>query len=278
MTAEIFYLSGTGNSLHVAKELQKRMSDARLSPLAALKNRESIRTERDTIGFVFPVHFMTAPSIIFRTLERMDMNSAEYVFAVATRYGTPCNIMYKQFDKMLKKKGKRLNSYITITMANNDPKFKFWEPASRQALDTFETVLQQKLDVLYTYIMKKEDYHEADREVTFKVNPAAERLGVLAAGLTGDGKEVFFCDSNCNGCGLCEKVCPSTKVKIVDGKPQWSKKEDCYSCYACLNYCPQHAIQIQSSRIMKFYTEVNGRYHHEGISADEIASQKNTET
>ncbi|WP_446786517.1 EFR1 family ferrodoxin [Macellibacteroides fermentans] len=276
MATELFYISGTGNSLHTAKELQKKLTDVRLIPLAAVKNEEKLKTEGDIVGFVFPVHFMTAPSIVFRILERMDMNSAEYVFAVATRYGTPCNVMYKQFDQILKKKGKSLNSYITITMANNDPKFKFWKPASKQALDVFEALLQEKLDLLCTCIMKKEDYHETDREATFKVNPAAERLGVLAATLTGDGKEAFYSDSNCIGCGLCEKVCPSTKVRIVDGKPQWLKNEDCYSCYACLNFCPQHAIQIGSSKIMKFYTEVNGRYHHESISADEIASQKMT--
>lgn len=277
MSAEIYYLSGTGNSLHVAKEVQKRLPDARLIPLAALRDRERINTAGDIVGFIFPIHFMTAPSVIFHIIEKMDISSANYIFIVATRYGTPCSIMYKRFDSMLKKKGKRLDSYVTITMANNDPKFKLWEPAMQEALDAFEIALQKKVDLLCEHILKQEGYQEQDCEVTFKVNPAMERLGVMAITLFGDGKEIFYSDSNCEGCGTCEKVCLSSKIKMADGKPQWIKDKDCYSCYACLNYCPQHSIQIKSTPFMKFYTEENKRYHHVDVSADEIALQKHLE-
>lgn len=33
MSTEIYYFSGTGNSLHVAKELQKRIQDTKLRPI-----------------------------------------------------------------------------------------------------------------------------------------------------------------------------------------------------------------------------------------------------
>jgi hypothetical protein len=38
MNAEIYYFSGTGNSLHVAKELQTRLPGARLAPIWYLKS------------------------------------------------------------------------------------------------------------------------------------------------------------------------------------------------------------------------------------------------
>jgi flavodoxin len=39
MRIEIYYFSGTGNSLHVARELQKRLPDAALVPISASKGK-----------------------------------------------------------------------------------------------------------------------------------------------------------------------------------------------------------------------------------------------
>ena len=274
MTTEIYYLSGTGNSLHVAKELQKRIDDTELISLSSLKNNDRIKTKGDTVGFVFPVHFMTAPKIVFRLLEKLDIQTAEYIFLIATRYGTPCGVMYRHFEKILKRKGKELDSFITITMANNDPKFKGWEPCSQEKLDEIESVLHKKLDLFQGMIQRKQKYRETDHEITYPVCPIAERLGVFAISLIGDGKEAFVADSNCNGCGTCERVCLSSKIRMVDGKPEWQKKHDCYSCYACLNFCPERAVQLKSTPMIKFHTEQNGRYHHPDITLNDIEMQK----
>jgi ferredoxin len=274
MAMEIYYLSGTGNSLHAARELQKKCTDSRLIPFAGLRNKDEIKSAADTVGFVFPVHFMTAPGIVFRTLGKMDLQAAEYIFLIGTRYGTPCRVMYGQLEKILKKKGKDLDAAITVNMASNDPKFKNWEPCSAETIDGFEAVLQKKLDTLAGAIRERKKYREEDREITYPVNPLFERLGVLAVSLTGDGSEEFYADSRCRGCGTCCKVCLSSKIRMRDGKPEWQKKHDCYSCYACLNFCPEKAVQLKSSRLFKFYTEQNGRYHHPEVSPEEIALQK----
>lgn len=274
MTTEIYYLSGTGNSLHVAKELQKRIPDTELIPLPGIKNKEGIKTEAEAVGFVFPIHFMTAPKVVFSILEKIDMKTAEYIFIIATRYGTPCGVMYGQFNKLLRKKGKSLDSYITVNMANNDPKFKGWKPCSLEKLDELEAALQKKLDLFMNIIQTRDQYREEDREITFHVNPVLERVGVLAINLVGDGKEGFYADSSCNGCGSCEKVCLSSKVRMVDGRPEWQKNKNCYSCYACLNFCPERAIQLKSTPLIKVYTDQNDRYHHPDISLNEIALQK----
>jgi MinD superfamily P-loop ATPase len=78
----------------------------------------------------------------------------------------------------------------------------------------------------------------------------------------------FFVDHDCNGCGTCEKVCPSEKIKLVDGKPGWSEKTQCHYCYACFNFCPQQAI------LVKGYEYKTGRYKHPNVSAADIAGQK----
>lgn len=59
---EIYYFSGTGNSLHVAKELQKRIPGTNLIPITSLLKKDTIETNGETVGFVFPIHGMTVLS------------------------------------------------------------------------------------------------------------------------------------------------------------------------------------------------------------------------
>jgi hypothetical protein len=54
MITDIYCFSGTGNSLHVAKELQRRIPGTSLVPVASLLDKESIETRAETVGLVFP--------------------------------------------------------------------------------------------------------------------------------------------------------------------------------------------------------------------------------
>lgn len=53
---EIYYFTGSGNSLHVAKELQGRIPGSDLIPIVSLLNKDTIETKAETVGFIFPIH------------------------------------------------------------------------------------------------------------------------------------------------------------------------------------------------------------------------------
>jgi flavodoxin len=88
MSTEIYYFSGSGNSLHVAQELQRRIPGASLIPLVSLLKDDVIKTNAETVGFVFPTHGMVSPIPVRNFLKKADLSSAEYLFAIATRGGT----------------------------------------------------------------------------------------------------------------------------------------------------------------------------------------------
>ena len=90
MSTEIYYFSGTGNSLHVAKELQQRIPDANLIPVVSLLGEEVIQTQAESVGFVFPIHLTTVPIPMREFVRKLDLSSAKYIFAVGTRIGTFC--------------------------------------------------------------------------------------------------------------------------------------------------------------------------------------------
>lgn len=120
MSTEIYYFSGTGNSLHVTQGLQKRIPDAALIPVVSLLGQDVIQTQAETVGFVFPIYLTTLPIPMREFVKKLDLGSAEYTFAVGTRMGTFC-LADIALENTLKKRGKHLDAYFLLNMANNSP-------------------------------------------------------------------------------------------------------------------------------------------------------------
>lgn len=272
MSAEIYYFSGTGNSFYLARELQKRIPQTKLIPIISLLNKENIKTGADTVGFVFPIHLAMAPRPVMEFLRKINLNSADYIFAAVTRIGTR-HRAFKDIENILKKDGKSLDSFFNLNMASNDPKFKGFKAATEEEIADIELEVQNKLDYIQNIVINKEIVRQKDTEFTLSI-PAFPVLSPLLPFLNKMFDYDFYADSKCTGCGTCEKVCLSGKIKMVDAKPVWQKDVKCFFCYACLNYCPEHAVQIRSTRTFKTYTAENERYSHPYATADDIAGQK----
>jgi formate hydrogenlyase subunit 6/NADH:ubiquinone oxidoreductase subunit I/flavodoxin len=272
---ELYYFSGTGNSLHVAKELQKRIPETSLIPIVSLLTEDVIETNGETVGFVFPVHGLTIPIPVKMFLKKLNLTSADYVFAVATRGGTKCFALNK-IDDLLKKKGKSLGSFFVLNMASNQPKFKGYCPATTEEMANLESDVQNRLGSIQKVIVNKEKHRVTDTEYIYPSNYLIELFALFGmAYVEFDGlKDYFYSDLKCVGCGTCEMVCLSRKITMIDKKPVWQKNVKCYLCNACLNYCPEQSVQIKSKWYMKSYTDKNERYPHPYATADDIAGER----
>lgn len=68
-------------------------------------------------------------------------------------------------------------------------------------------------------------------------------LGYLMIGRFALAK-IFFSNSSCYGCSLCEKHCPFNAIKMVGTstlRPFWTYK--CENCMRCMGICPSRAIE-----------------------------------
>lgn len=279
---EIYYFSGTGNSLYVAKELHKRSPESNLIPMVSFLSHDVIETNGETVGFVFPSHGMTIPIPVKKFLDRADLKSSKYIFAIATRGGTE----FRGFDKMeilLNNKGKSLDAYFLFNMPNNDPKFKIFKVPTMEEFAKVELEIQNRLNLIQKIIINQEIHKEKDippEPLTNHFPPVLawmmERLIISAQNSLENKsiKDYFYSDLKCTGCGICEKICLSKKVKMTNKKPLWQEDVICFMCYACLNYCPVHAVQLNSKWYMKSYTKRNGRYPHPWATVDDIVGQK----
>lgn len=275
LSTEIYYFSGTGNSLHLAKELQKRIPETELIPMVSLLDRDIIKTQAKTVGFVFPIHALTIPLVVKKFLRKTDLASAEYIFGVATR-GKTTHRAFDKIEEMLKKKGKNLDSYFTLTMGHNDPRGKGYIPETDEKLAKLEQEVDDRLDSIQKIIISQEKSQGKDTNFIEPVNFLLEKLIISMMAFSEHTKGVnYFCsDFKCIGCGTCEKVCLSDKIKMMDNKPVWQKDVFCYMCYACVNLCPAQSVQINDIPFVKSYTRENGRYSHPYATANDIAGQK----
>jgi len=271
--AELYYFSGTGNSLHAAKELQKRIPGTKLIPIVTLLNKDVIKTQSKIVGIVFPIYLTLAPYPVRSFLNKLELSSAEYIFSVATRIGT---FIFADIylRKMLKKKGKKLNSFFILNMASNSPTGvrptpgdKNWiNDISKEKVAGMEKAVQKNLDFVKKVVSIRENY-----PVKISFNPFKSILESLMSSIieAANTEIKYYADSTCTACGICEKVCLSGKIKIVDKKPVWQKNVRCFYCYACFNFCPEQSILVGN-----LYTEKKGRYHHPEVARKDIAAQK----
>ncbi len=264
---EIYYFSGTGNSLHVAKELQKLLPNTELIPIMKMLKEDHFEIDADVAGFIFPVHAFTFPIPFREFFKKARLKSSTYTFAIATKGGSP-SIALSEIDSVIGKNGKRLDSFFYINMPANVIFIHGLD--TPEEIEEKENKLKIKLDVIKTAIINRIESREKDDEINFFNGKIL--FPVIGNFIFPKFAERVFkwsSDSKCNGCGSCEKICLAKKIIMKNGRPEWLKKPECTFCFACINYCPVQAIQIKGTK-----TNTLGRYHHENISATHIAMQK----
>lgn len=228
----IFYFTGTGNSLFAAKRL---MSDgeALVNIADAIKSNryEYTVSKGEAVGFVFPVYFYTVPEIIKEFISKLQLDGADYVYAVITCGGgiSQAGVVLK---KALASRKIALNYVTPLLMPDNSMLFYQIPPVEEgtERLRNAETKLMQ----IKEQICRRE--------------AAPIGSSTLLSDLVGLGyqlckkTEKFYADEHCIGCGLCASHCPQDVIVMRSGKPQWVKPT-CQKCSACICRCPKQAIQ-----------------------------------
>lgn len=268
MSMEIYYFSGTGNSLHVAKELSKRFPEASLIPIMSLLKQEKIESKVNTVGLVFPIHAFTFPWPVKQFLERVNFKKTSYKFAIATR---ECfTTVFMDIDKLLKKQQSKLDAYFSFEMPETYiPLFNLY---SKEKCAKVEAEMLRHLAFIESIVANKETYRPKDHPGWLLLSRVIYPLVTVWFQKVRfpDMEQAFYADHHCNGCGICEKMCLSDRIRMENQRPVWQAGVRCAYCFACLHFCPLQAIQIEGRN-----TIGKGRYHHPTIKVRDIAKQKN---
>jgi ferredoxin/flavodoxin len=285
---EIYYFTGTGNSLAVARDIANRTSGTFIS-IPSVMGLDTIKSNSDVIGIVFPVHFAWfggIPLIIEKFVKKIANINEKYLFTVCT-FSNGTGQTINELDKIISLHGGILQAGFAVRMPYNYVMGSKFRTIDIEKQNELNKDWKKKLEIICEYIItKKEGKFEIDVTtikgfpgLLFRIIKNSSRLKQMyksylqrQAGII-KGIDVpftqilplmdrrFRADEKCDGCGICKKVCPVNNIGIKDNKPSWS--HNCEQCFACLHWCPSQAIQ--------FGNKTEGqRYHHLDVELSDL--------
>ncbi len=259
MKPEVYYFTGTGNSLVVARDIVKEI-DGELISIPSVIAKSSIKTDAKVIGIVFPVYIWGIPLIVQRFVKKIENLNDKYIFAVVT-YGGMAGGTINILEKVIETCGGKLSAGFKVNMPGNYiPMYGAIEEKKQQRM--FEK-WRKKVKIIAEHVKSnKQDKKENDNML---INFLSGLIYNSSAKHIREMDKRFWTDGKCIKCGICQKVCPANNIDMTDGKPSW--KGNCEQCFACLQWCPEQAVQFGKN------TSVRKRYHHPDVNVTDIVKK-----
>jgi|WetSurMetagenome_2_1015567.scaffolds.fasta_scaffold28982_2 NAD-dependent dihydropyrimidine dehydrogenase PreA subunit len=257
MKIELRYFSGTGNSWKVLDTCKNVFAENNhIVSISPIKTNEQLPSDADLIGFCFPVYAFGIPRICRRYLKQLQQFSKpQNVFIIITAgKQNESGFSVTECMKILRKKNCQIIYTAVVEMPINWTTYMN-PPSKEEAHTVIEKGIKQANEISEDILKGIHKYHR------FNIPQNYGRFGLYREyylfkylGLQNMWRSFKVYD-NCNGCGVCEKMCPTGSVKIINNKPVWSSS--CEQCMRCVNYCLKEAI-YQS---MGGGTSGRNRYH-----------------
>lgn len=254
MKNRIYFFTGTGNSLKVAKDIANTLPDCEI--VAMCKGASiDIPTGYERIGFVFPVYYFGLPEMVVNFIRRANLSkeNAQYYFAVATPGGFSGRPIV-QMDRLLQEKALHLNYGAKIRMnANYIVSYGsiglYYKTAMRGYGKRIKAIIGDIIDMKTNEIEKYSERYE-----NIYLN-SISKVHTMDEG--------YHADDRCTACGICANVCPANNIALENGRPVFQHQCEC--CMACIQFCPQKALNYGEK------TQKRKRYTHPDIKSGEIS-------
>lgn len=258
MKTILYYFSGTGNTLMLARLLAKKLDDTEIINIVSCNDSDEI-PEADTIGILFPVYAFGLPKIMRDFVNNnLKIPDDTYVFSLTNYAGAGGAVASKQLKNLLTAKGNKLNARFWLPMPSNYIPFGGAESQDKQNKRFLSAA--NSINKIAEIIKKRpENYFYQRSRIPLFISNIFHKLFMKKC--ERDSKK-FYVNTNCSGCGTCAKVCPTQNIKIIDKHPTWSSS--CEQCMACLQWCPASAIQISG------VPEDRLRYQNPGIEVEDL--------
>lgn len=268
MKGFIYYFTGTGNSMALAKRLTDRFDGMEMVKITAELCANSPEVDAEMLGFVYPVYAFGPPLLVTEFLEKLTVKRADYTFVITASGDTPGNAM-KRFEALCQAQNIRLDSSFLIEMPGNYIIEE--DPPSAEEVTRLLTEADQILEGVFASLEKREKIPA--REIPDPPDPffseiKKQLLSNASQGYQGGVGETeravieatqnrydiftlmckqmdhqFGVMEECTGCAICEMICPVENIVMNDSdRPEW--KHECELCLACLSWCPEDVIHF----------------------------------
>jgi ferredoxin len=260
MPITIYYFTGTGNSLAIARQLAAELGDTDLVPIPRALAEGPVKAPDGAVGIAFPVYCAGLPNIVARFAERVDLTGADYLFCVCTMGGTGATGAFSDLDVIFGKQNRNLDAGFAFVMPSNfidrhdvsgtDARKEIFARAEKRVQDAAMAIRERR--------------KIRDTETGLRLRFLRLVRPFFVRGID-RWDEKFFADESCIGCTTCEKVCPVGNITMKGGRPAWH--HHCEMCYACVNFCKKKSIQTGEK------TKSRGRYTHPDVTVRDMLEQ-----
>lgn len=247
----LFYFTGTGNALtaanwisEIAAEKNVQVEIRKITPSLEIAKDEI--PDSTLIGFCYPTHGFNAPPVVLNFLLRFPKQNNK-VFLLNTRAGMKLSRLFlpglsglAQLAPacILRLKGLKTIGFQPMDLPSN------WisiHPGLRsKVIDSIFERCKRKTHKFAEKIFSGKNVYQGLLSLPIDLLISPVSIGYYFFGRFVLAK-TFVAGINCNSCGLCQKECPVSAIKMKSLRPFWTKK--CESCMHCMNVCPQRAIQ-----------------------------------
>lgn len=262
MNTELYYFSGTGNSLYICKALKAHLESIHdesvsIIPVAILNDSKKVNSNADRIGIVYPTYDLDAPKIVKRFAKKLAVSGTPYVFLYISSGGVPGNSAYS-IKKMLNKNNIAISNAFSAIYPDNSVVFPISAEENINKISFSKK--QHKKDAETIYSLDTQ-LNNSLCNFSLKSYLTGKLYDIITLNYYGFKK--IKASSACNSCGLCASVCPAKNIDIINGNPIC--KENCEMCFACIHICPMQALHYKRMPIRDNY-----QYRHPDITVKEI--------
>ncbi len=251
MKTDLFYYTGTGNSLWTTRMLAKEMGGAEIIPISSTTGNPIV-SGAEAIGIIFPVHIWGLPRRVIAFVDALEKKGSRYYFAVAVNAGQVAATLI-QLSKRMQARGLSLSAGYELVMPSNYIPWGGPGPEEEQ-IRQIEGA-RKKISRIAAGCAAREK-RPVEKGPLWQ-NILFTGLNRLSFSRVPTMDRSFRADEKCNGCGICKAICPSGNIALPGDRPAWL--HHCEQCLACIQWCPQEAIQFGKK------TPRYKRYHHPEI-------------
>lgn len=263
MKTIIYYFTGTGNTLAIARELAAELGgDTKLIPLRQAMYYGAYTPKADAVGIAFPVHFLTMPDIVRQFVFNILFSGTPFIFGLATCGERPGGALFRLQD-LLEEKGYSLSAGYSLVMPENyiGPVDLMGDAPRRE--EKFAEAKRRIPAIADAIRAGKVTVPEGNNSALLKLGGRFTRH---LATVVYDTPSRLHATAACNRCGMCGQICPTRNITVAEGGVSFGG--DCTQCYACIHWCPQAAVEI-GGRIRG-----KKRYHHPDVTIRDMLIQR----